>query len=143
MLLIDCPYCGMARPEIEFRYGGEAHIARPADPAAVTDEDWANLLYFRSNPKGVLAERWRHAFGCGRFFNCLRDTLSDKILAVYKAGEPRPDVGAARAEPREGPSRFGSPATVQLTARVLSSSPSTASTIKVMPATRSLPRLSP
>jgi sarcosine oxidase, subunit delta len=101
MLLIDCPYCGMARPEIEFRYGGEAHIARPADPAAVTDEDWASLLYFRSNPKGVLAERWRHAFGCGRFFNCLRDTLSDKILAVYKAGEPRPDVGAERAEPRE------------------------------------------
>ena len=38
MLLIDCPYCGMARPEIEFAYGGEAHIARPADPSAVTDE---------------------------------------------------------------------------------------------------------
>ena len=36
MLLIACPYCGMERPEIEFRYGGEAHIARPADPSAVT-----------------------------------------------------------------------------------------------------------
>ena len=34
MLLIDCPYCGMARPEIEFAYGGEAHIARAADPSA-------------------------------------------------------------------------------------------------------------
>ena len=32
MLLIPCPWCG-ARPENEFRYGGEAHIARPADPA--------------------------------------------------------------------------------------------------------------
>ena len=32
MLLIPCPYCGMDRPEIEFRYGGEAHIARPARP---------------------------------------------------------------------------------------------------------------
>ena len=31
MLLITCPYCG-PRPEIEFRCGGEAHIARPADP---------------------------------------------------------------------------------------------------------------
>ena len=61
MLLIDCPYCGMARPEIEFAYGGEAHIARPADPSALSDEEWANFLYFRSNPKGVLAERWRHA----------------------------------------------------------------------------------
>ena len=101
MLLIDCPYCGMARPEIEFRYGGEAHIARAADPSTLSDEELANFLYFRSNPKGVLAERWRHAFGCGRFFNCLRDTLSDKILAVYKAGEPRPDVDAERPELRE------------------------------------------
>ena len=36
MLLIDCPYCGMARPEIEFAYGGEAHIARPPIRARVT-----------------------------------------------------------------------------------------------------------
>ena len=43
MLLIDCPYCGVARPEIEFAYGGEAHIARPADPSAVTDKDWASI----------------------------------------------------------------------------------------------------
>ena len=34
MLLIACPWCG-ARPENEFRYGGEAHIARPRDPASV------------------------------------------------------------------------------------------------------------
>ncbi len=101
MLLIDCPYCRMARPEIEFVYGGEAHIARAPDPSALSDGEWANFLYFRSNPKGVLAERWRHAFGCGRFFNCLRDTLSDKILAVYKAGEPRPDTPSERAEPSE------------------------------------------
>jgi sarcosine oxidase subunit delta len=92
MLLILCPYCGAERPELEFRHGGEAHIARPVDPAAADDAAWAEYLYFRSNSKGVLAERWRHVFGCGRFFNCLRDTVSDKILAVYKAGEPRPDV---------------------------------------------------
>jgi len=99
MLLIDCPYCRIARPEIEFAYGGEAHIARPADPSAISDEEWANFLYFRSNPKGVAAERWRHAHGCGRFFNCLRDTVSDKILAVYKAGEPRPDGAPEGAGP--------------------------------------------
>ncbi len=93
MLLIPCPYCGMERPELEFRYGGEAHIVRPVDPDAVNDADWAEYLYFRSNRKGVLAERWRHAAGCGRFFNCLRDTASDRILATYKAGEPRPTLG--------------------------------------------------
>jgi len=47
MLLIPCPYCGAERPEIELAYGGEAHIARPADPSAVPDEEWANFLYFR------------------------------------------------------------------------------------------------
>ncbi len=94
MLLIPCPYCEMERPEIEFRYGGEAHVARPANPAAVSDGDWADYLYFRANPKGVLAERWRHVSGCGRFFNCLRDTVSDKILVTYKSGEGRPDLKA-------------------------------------------------
>ncbi|HME84506.1 MAG TPA: sarcosine oxidase subunit delta [Roseiarcus sp.] len=94
MLLIPCPYCGMERPELEFRNGGEAHIARPLDPSAVSDADWAEHLYFRSNPKGVMAERWRHVSGCGRFFNVLRDTVSDKFLAVYRQGEQRPPIGA-------------------------------------------------
>jgi sarcosine oxidase subunit delta len=96
MLLIPCPYCGVERPEIEFRHGGEAHVARPPDPAAVSDEAWTEYLYFRSNPKGVYAERWRHAFGCGRFFNVVRDTVSDRILASYKAGESRPDLAEVR-----------------------------------------------
>jgi sarcosine oxidase subunit delta len=100
MLLIPCPYCSAERPEIEFAHGGEAHIARPPDPGALTDEEWAAFLYFRSNPRAVIAERWRHRFGCGRFFNCLRDTVSDKILATYKAGEPRPDGAAGRTGPR-------------------------------------------
>ena len=33
MLLIRCPYCEEERPELEFRNAGEAHVARPADPA--------------------------------------------------------------------------------------------------------------
>ena len=94
MLLISCPYCGMERPEIEFRYGGEAHIARPVDPNATSDAEWAEYLYFRANPKGALAERWRHVFGCGRFFNVLRDTVSDKILGVYRTSEARPSAEA-------------------------------------------------
>ena len=95
MLLIHCPYCDMDRPELEFRYGGEAHVARPADPDAVLDDaDWAQFLYLRTNPKGIHAERWRHTNGCGRFFNCLRDTVSDKILTTYKAGQPRPGIAS-------------------------------------------------
>jgi sarcosine oxidase, subunit delta len=89
MLLIACPWCG-ARPENEFHYGGEAHIARPHDPSALDETAWADFLYMRSNPKGRHAERWRHIHGCGRFFNCIRDTVSDRVLATYKPGESPP-----------------------------------------------------
>jgi len=89
MLLIPCPYCG-DRPEVEFAYGGEAHLARPADPAALTDEAWAAYLYLRRNPRGLHAERWRHARGCGRFFNAIRDTTSDRFGATYRIGESPP-----------------------------------------------------
>ena len=93
MLLIPCPYCG-PRPEIEFRYGGEAHIARPSKPADLDDDQWLAFLYLRSNPKGVHFERWRHIHGCARFFNCARDTVSDRILVTYKAGDPKPNLSA-------------------------------------------------
>jgi sarcosine oxidase, subunit delta len=91
MLLIPCPYCRMERPETEFHYAGEAHIARPLDPAQLSDAEWADYLYMRTNPKGVHFERWRHIHGCGRFFNAIRHTVDDRILLTYKAGEARPD----------------------------------------------------
>ena len=87
MLLIPCPHCG-PRPENEFRYAGEAHIVRPPDPAAVDDAAWADFLYMRTNPKGTHRERWRHLHGCGRFFNCIRDTVTDRIERTYPAGSP-------------------------------------------------------
>jgi sarcosine oxidase, subunit delta len=91
MLLIACPWCG-ARPENEFRYAGEAHIDRSRDPASLDDETWAQFLYMRTNAKGVHYERWRHIHGCSRFFNCVRDTVSDRILDTYKPGVPRPGL---------------------------------------------------
>lgn len=97
MLLIACPYCG-PRPELEFRYGGQAHIARPSDPASLSDEEWAAFLYARDNPKGLHYERWRHASGCGRFFNCVRDTVSDVIVKTYCVGEPKPIIASSKGE---------------------------------------------
>ena len=91
MLLIPCPWCG-EREETEFRCGGEAHILRPREPAALSDDQWADYLFMRTNPKGVHCERWRHVHGCGRWFNLARDTVSDQILAVYRMGEPRPKI---------------------------------------------------
>jgi sarcosine oxidase, subunit delta len=91
MLLIDCPYCG-PRPELEFSYAGQAHVVRPPDPKEVDDEQLVSYLYLRANTRGVHAERWRHTHGCARYFNALRDTTSDRFLATYRAGEPRPAV---------------------------------------------------
>ena len=99
MLLIPCPWCG-ERDETEFHCGGEAHIARPKQPAALSDDQWADYLFMRSNPKGVHFERWRHLHGCGRWFNVVRDTVSDRILEVYRMGAPRPDVRGPKAMPR-------------------------------------------
>ncbi len=95
MLLIRCPNCDEARPEVEFRHAGEAHIARASEPVSQTDAQWAAFLYLRSNTRGQHAERWLHAHGCGRYFNVLRDTVSDRIEATYKAGAPRPNDPAS------------------------------------------------
>jgi sarcosine oxidase, subunit delta len=90
MLLIRCPYCEVELPELEFSYAGEAHISRPSDPATLTDEEWGAHLYFRSNLRGDHQERWRHQHGCGRYFNAVRDTVSDRFLRTYKAGVTYP-----------------------------------------------------
>ena len=56
----------------------------------------------RTNIKGVYAERWRHARGCGRFFNALRDTTNDHFLAFYKTGTPQPVLPATGTPPATG-----------------------------------------
>jgi sarcosine oxidase subunit delta len=92
MLLIHCPYCEEERPELEFRHAGEAHIARSGNIAGETDEAFESFFFIRSNPKGLHFERWRHIHGCARFFNAVRDTVSDKFVMTYKAGEPKPNI---------------------------------------------------
>lgn len=73
MLLVTCPWCG-DRDETEFSYGGQAEVAYPADPAALTDEEWSQFLFVRDNPKGLFKERWVHTHGCRRWFELERDT---------------------------------------------------------------------
>jgi sarcosine oxidase, subunit delta len=87
MLRIRCPCCGV-RDETEFTFGGPSHVSRPATSAS--DHEWSQYLFARENPKGVHCERWCHSYGCGRWFNVARDTVTHQILAVYLMGEPRP-----------------------------------------------------
>ena len=93
MLLIRCPYCEEERPELEFRGAGEAHVARPQNMAEISDAEFEQFFFIRTNPKGLHYERWRHMNGCGRFFNAVRNTVTDKFVVTYKAGEPKPDLG--------------------------------------------------
>ena len=92
MLIINCPYCG-PRDESEFHYDGEAHIARPTDPDALSDQEWGDYLFFRKNPRGMHREMWFHAAGCRRFFNAERDTVTYKFKSTYKIGEQPPSGG--------------------------------------------------
>lgn len=85
MFQIRCPYCG-PRDEPEFRYGGQAHVAYPADPAALSDEDLARFLFVRDNSRGPYAERWNHAAGCRRWFNVVRDTGTHQLIGSYLVG---------------------------------------------------------
>jgi len=95
MLLIHCPYCEEDRPELEFRHAGEAHIARPTNMDEMSDDDFEKFFFIRHNEKGVTFERWRHMHGCAKFFNAVRDTVTDNFLVTYKAGEPKPDISAS------------------------------------------------
>ncbi len=95
MLLIPCPYCG-PRSEEEFSYGNEAHIPRPEEPDKLSDADWAEFVFMRSNTKGVFLERWLHAHGCRRWFNVARNTVSYDILAVYEMDAPPPKLDLRR-----------------------------------------------
>lgn len=93
MLHIYCPHCGEYREEEEFRPKGQAHIARPADPAAASDEAWGDYLFFRDNPRGIHHEMWLHTAGCRKYFNVTRDTVSYEILESYRIGEKPSETG--------------------------------------------------
>ena len=103
MLIIDCPWCG-PRDQTEFAYGGEAHIVRPLKPEALSDAEWAGYLFMRKNIKGRHLEQWGHAFGCRKWFNVERDTVTYRITATYKPGEQAP----AASVPAGGGTGMGS-----------------------------------
>ena len=107
MFIIECPYCG-PRDQSEFSYGGQAHIARPTNGEELSDAEWAEFVFIRDNTKGLFAERWNHSAGCRKWFNVLRDTATDKIYAVYRMGEPRPDIDAPGLTTPSGEPVFGS-----------------------------------
>ncbi len=93
MLHIKCPWCGL-RDQLEFTAGGEAHIARPENPEALSDAEWGDYIFFRTNPAGVHYERWVHSAGCGKWFNAVRHSVTDIFWDVYPMGAAPPEPPA-------------------------------------------------
>ncbi|PIE09991.1 MAG: sarcosine oxidase subunit delta [Rhodobacterales bacterium] len=95
MLTLRCPYCGVQCDETELAPGGEAHLTRRG-PEADADAFEA-YLFLRQNPMGIHAERWRHAYGCGKWFHALRNTVTLEVYGTYPAQtlEPPADLLAA------------------------------------------------
>lgn len=89
MMQLHCPWCG-GRPESEFDCGGTTAIARP--PLDCSDGAWGEYLFFRDNPLGPHAERWRHTYGCRQWFDVVRNTLTHEVDAIHGIGERPPET---------------------------------------------------
>lgn len=94
---IPCPWCG-DRDLAEFRSGGQADRVRPEHPEGTSDEQWADYLFYRDNPKGPHRERWVHAWGCRQWFIVVRDTATHEILETG----PMPGTPAGATPPSHG-----------------------------------------
>lgn len=76
---IACPHCG-PRDEAEFRYRGDATVARPAADAGT--EAFLDYVYNRDNPRGWHVEWWHHLHGCRRVLKVVRHTLTHDIAWI-------------------------------------------------------------
>ena len=83
MLLLTCPVCGATAEETEFHAGGEAHLKREGPGS--DDAAFEEYLFMRENPKGVHLERWRHVYGCGKWFHAARCTTTLEVFGTYSA----------------------------------------------------------
>ncbi|TMM54241.1 sarcosine oxidase subunit delta [Sulfitobacter sabulilitoris] len=88
MLILTCPVCGVTAEETEFHAGGEAHLTRHGPGAS--DADFEDYLFMRANPRGVHFERWRHVYGCGKWFHAARCTTTLQVFGTYTAQTSAP-----------------------------------------------------
>ena len=85
MQIFPCPFCG-PRDEIEFHYVGEPK-ARPEPANAMTDDAWADDLWFNTNPKGSAREIWLH-LTCMEMFAMTRDTALNSVGSSEPLARP-------------------------------------------------------
>ena len=83
MLLISCPHCG-PRAQTEFNYERTLDAIVPLEAAP---ELAMQLLFERTNPRGIDDELWRHSHGCRQFMALKRHRVTHAIIAVTPWGK--------------------------------------------------------
>ncbi|MBM9594321.1 sarcosine oxidase subunit delta [Roseitranquillus sediminis] len=101
MLTLRCPCCGVLADETELAPGGTAHLRREGPEAS--DEAFEAYMFLRDNPRGVHFERWRHAFGCGKWFHAARCTVTNEVFGTYPAQTAAPPEEVLEAIRRRRP----------------------------------------
>lgn len=107
MLTLHCPYCDIDADETELAPGGQAHLKR-FGPGS-DDADFQSYLFDRANPVGVHFERWRHAYGCGKWFLAARDTMTLEVFGTYPAQVFEPPKAIEKAIKKKHPNWKGRP----------------------------------
>jgi len=79
MKILTCPVNG-PRPIQEFTYGGE--VRDMPDPAACSDEQWADYVFNRTGEPGIRREWWYHS-ASSVWFIAERDVLRDEVIRTF------------------------------------------------------------
>ena len=82
MMQIPCPHCGL-RAQTEFTYERTVDSVVPLDAPA---DEAMNILFTRTNPRGIDEEIWRHTFGCRAWLVITRNRVTNEISATRAAG---------------------------------------------------------
>ncbi len=83
MLKLKCPNARYALRKRNLSRGAEAHLKRLGPGSG--EQDFADYLSGRKNPRGLHFERWCHAYGCGKWFHAARCTVTLEVFGTYSA----------------------------------------------------------
>ena len=81
MKIMNCPLNG-PRNISEFVYGGQ--VKTMPEMSAVSDEAWANYVFYEQNDIGVVREWWLHS-PSSYWFIAERHNTTDEIIRTYPA----------------------------------------------------------
>lgn len=81
-MLIPCPHCGpRAQSEFVYERTVDSIVTLDAPPDVAMQ-----ILFSRTNPRGVDAEVWRHTYGCRAWMVVTRHRVTHVIEAVRAVG---------------------------------------------------------